>query len=853
MTTWVFFAVLLVTTFAAVAQPDTHYRAVLALDPVGFWPVDDGTGRKLRDLTAGGNHAKVFNTPWRSGVLDFSGAFEFIEIPANATYMSPAFSLGTWVFVRSPRHGSAAEERSTYLLGNWSRDWQLRPGPISLQLTGKEKRTIGVASNKTNDVLGTVAAGTRIQAESWQHLFYTYQGGTGTIYLNGKAVASKSDIVYTPQKDAFIAGADSRWWFLYPPRSEALDGSLRDIVFFDRALNAEEVEQLVQIGPPIVKPHVMAVDEVRLNGRFIRLTDLATLDPQEQRLAIRMMHLSHDDGWRGDLKANAAVLIPYLANALRQPLLRYDAALVLEKMQGQATLAAAKPHLLATIADTTAESANRATAVLTLGRLGSVVLDVIPELIRQLRAEVATKGTGIPRVEDVFRNALINTILSINATGLEARRVLGDVYAKPILSYLRQEQPYTARVNVLVGLGRWLDALDIYKPIIREQKLYFRSQNDSHRDQRDPNAGNARAYTAMVDYKGYTYKLGDGEAFGGCVPVSQKVYETALKLYGKEHPEVKKWLGGKVELMFRADLKKIAPDGSVETVYIGGPQFIFSGQDAKIKAWSVAVDRKGYIHVMGGQHNFPRYSDFMPGAWESIGLSPDSKASNYPTTLYWVSKRPEDITEFEFVGLRNNSRDIPAPYMNYINFVQDRNRELYLYGRNDKGIQNWVLYRYNTDTRRWLDLGGVRADIIASARRANLDWVADIRQVQIFGYRGYLPSSQADEYPALSWAWQPNFYNYIRSTRGVQFDPDNRMYIEIPTYGYEINGRVRESNLFAYSDDGGRSFHRADGTSVRLPLTSNPAPGHNADILQGYNEIWLNQWKQLIHRVGFIF
>lgn len=852
MTTWGFCAVLLVAAFAAVAQPDAHQRAVLALDPVGFWPVDDSAGRQLRDLAAGGNHAKVFNTPWRDSVLDFSGAFEFIEIPANSAYMSPAFSLGTWVFVRKPRRGSATEERSTYLLGNWSRDWKLRPGPISLRLTGKEKRTIEVVSNKAKDMLGTVAAGIRIHAESWQHLLYTYRGGTGTLYLNGEAVASKSGIDYTPQKDAYIAGADSRWWFLYPPRGEALDGSLRDIVLFNRALDAKEAERLAQIGSPAVMPHVRAVDEVRFNGRFIRLADLATLDPQEQRLVIRLMHLSRF-GWHGDLQANAAVLIPYLAKALRQPLIRYDAALVLEKMKDKTTLAAAKPHLLATIADTTAESANRATAALTLGRLGSAALDVLPELIRQLRAEAAAKGTGVPRVEDAFRNALINAIFSINATGLEARRVLGDVYAKPMLAYLRQRQPYTPRINTLVRFGRWLDALDLYKPIIREQKLYFRSQNNPHRDQRSPNSGNARAYTAMDDYKGYTYKLGNGEAFGGGVPVSQEAYETALKLHGKNHSEAKKWLGGEVELMFRADLKKIAPDGSIQTVFMGGPNFIFSGQDAKVMAWSVAVDKEGYIHVMGGQHNYPRYSDFMPGAWESIGLSPDSSASNYPTTLYWVSKRPEDITEFEFVGLQGNPRDIPAPYMNYINFVQDRNEELYLYGRNDKGIQSWAWYRYNVDTRRWQDLGGARGDIFASAQRANPDWVEGIRQVKILGYRGYLPSGRADEYPTLSWAWQPNFYNYIRSTRGVQFDPSNRMYIEIPTYGYESNGRVCEANLFAYSDDGGRNFRRADGTPVRLPFTSNPAPEHNADILQGYNEIWLNQWKQLIHRVGFIF
>ena len=128
----------------------------------------------------------------------------------------------------------------------------------------------------------------------------------------------------------------------------------------------------------------------------------------------------------------------------------------------------------------------------------------------------------------------------------------------------------------------------------------------------------------------------------------------------------------------------------------------------------------------------------------------------------------------------------------------------------------------------------------------------------MYCYRGRIPDGRSalrheHEYPSLSWTWQPHFYNFIRSTRGVQFDPENRMCVQIPTFGYDAQRRARAAELFAYSDDGGKTFHRADGSSVKLPLTSNPAPEHNADILKGYNEIWFSQWLQLITRIGFIF
>jgi len=835
-----------------VQAAEAQYRDVLALKPLSFWPADEGSGTQLRDLGELGNGANAFNSPWAGDTLDFTGGFEFVEMPARPEYVSNAFSLGLWAFVRRRTPGPDHEARGIHILGNWNRHWAKRPGPISLRLTGKDRLTVEIVSNGQKDVLGSAAAGVRIQPETWQHLLYTYRDGEGTLFVGGKEVCSKKGIPYTPQEGEYIAGADSRWWTVHPPRSGALDGSLRGLVIFDRAISDTEAATLAGAGEPATRPHVLAADELRLHGRFVKLKDLSTLGQEDQRLALRYMRLARY-GWAGSFEANADVLKPYLTQALRQPLLRYDAALALSKMRDAQTLAAAKPHLLDTVRDKTASPASRATATLVLARVRPAAQDEAAMLAELLREDIAANGRHIPRVEDAFRNALITALLAIDGEDPGVRQLLGKAYAKPILDGMNLTKPYMQAVTELMAQGRFMDALDACKPIIREHKLYFRSQNDPSRDQRDHWAGNSRAYTAVDEYNGYTYTFGKGKAFAGCAPITQADYERAVKVFSKDHPEAAEWLDGNVAMMFRADLKRTAPDGSVQTVYMGGENFIFSGRDAKVKAWSVAVDRNGYIHAMGGQHNFPRGSEFMPGAWESLGLSRTWGAPNHPTTLYWVSKRPEDVTEFEFVGRKGHPRDIPVPFMNYMNLVQDRNEELYLYGRNDKGIQNWAFYRYDADARKWLDLGGARADVFASAREANPGWVQSVKQSNVYCYRGAIPSGGASEHPSLSWTWEPHFYNYIRATRGVQFDPANRMYVQIPTYGYDANRRVRTARLFAYSDDHGRTFHRADGSSVRLPLTSNPAPEHNADVLKGYNEIWVAQWTELIRRIGFVF
>jgi hypothetical protein len=829
---------------------DDAYDRILALKPIGFWPADEGSGDRLRDLGSMGNDARLFNTSWDNGALDFTAAYQFVEIPENPATLSAEFSLGTWVFVRRPRAGRTTDGRGPMILGNWARHWSKLPGPISLRLVGENKLTVEVVSNRQGDSIGSVKAGIRIEPETWQHVFYTYREGEGKLYVNGKLVCSKTDVPYTPQAGEYLAGPDARWWALYPPRGDALEGALRGIILFDRAISDEEVAVLVGAVRPTVQPHVLAADELRLHGRFVRLADLGSLGLEDQRLAIRFMHLPRY-GWPGDLDANRDVLVPYLAEALKESLLRYDAAQLLGKMKEKEALLGAKSHLVATVADAAGAAEDRATAALVLGEMGSDAQDAAQVLAGLLRTDVDSAGVHVPRVEDAFRNALVTALLAIAPEDEDVRGTLGDAYARGILEGMDLTAPYMAPVRELVGQGRYMDALDACKPIIKEHKLYFRSQNDPYRDQRVPWAGNPRAYTAKALHNGYTYTMGNGKAFDGCSPITPADYERALTAFGKDHPQASTWMDGNVENMFRADLKKTAPDGTTQTVYIGGENFIFSGRDAKTKAWSVALDKNGYIHVMGGQHNYPRYSEFMPGAWESLGLSGNREDSNFPTTLYWISKRPEDISEFEFVGRKGHPQDLPVPYMNYMNFVQDRNGELYLYGRNDKGIQNWAFYRYDPDARAWHDLGGSRADIVASARAADPEWIDTIERTKFYSYRGYLPES--GEPPSLSWGWQPFFYNYIRSTRGVQFDPENRMYIQIPTYGYDAERRIREAELFAYSDDGGKTFRRADGSPVKLPLTNNPAPEHNADILKGYNEILLQQWTRLIQRVGFIF
>ena len=108
----------------------------------------------------------------------------------------------------------------------------------------------------------------------------------------------------------------------------------------------------------------------------------------------------------------------------------------------------------------------------------------------------------------------------------------------------------------------------------------------------------------------------------------------------------------------------------------------------------------------------------------------------------------------------------------------------------------------------------------------------------------------ASQNRVLAWALQPHFYNYIRGW-GIQFDRANRMHVQVGLFGFDNHNRNVHSELYAYSDDGGESFHRADGTVLGVPLTVTPGePGYAAMDAHSTRR-WWNLWMSLLREAGY--
>jgi hypothetical protein len=132
------------------------------------------------------------------------------------------------------------------------------------------------------------------------------------------------------------------------------------------------------------------------------------------------------------------------------------------------------------------------------------------------------------------------------------------------------------------------------------------------------------------------------------------------------------------------------------------------------------------------------------------------------------------------------------------------------------------------------------------AKNGNPEWYANLgRTVPYFG--------PAD---GLVVAWQPGAYNFCRTwpnltgnvVRGITFDPTSRMHVCLALLGVIEGGEVTHRPVYAYSDDLGETFYRADGERLELPLTHNPIPGHNADRTlepaRSHFEVWTSLVKE---------
>lgn len=226
----------LLTHFSMEAQ-DTTTGLILkySFDNVTGTTVTDDSGNGKTGTLQG---AATVTAGYMGKGIACTAKADYISVPANINSGLTSFTFTTWVKMTALKNatrffdwGTGADGTNNFLafIPSYNGDDQymvLRFRPAS-----------GTATNITSTVKCPVGA--------WAHIAVTYSwngsSGTGTIYLNGKAVGSASGITFNPST---FPGNTANNYFGYSRWStdtNGFNGTFDDIRIYNRALTASDV------------------------------------------------------------------------------------------------------------------------------------------------------------------------------------------------------------------------------------------------------------------------------------------------------------------------------------------------------------------------------------------------------------------------------------------------------------------------------------------------------------------------------------------------------------------------------------------------------------------------------------
>jgi TolB-like protein len=203
---------------------------------LGFWPMDKIDGNSLTDLSGNGKNGSIFGAKVDiKGGMKFSGSGDYLsfgELPA-----SREFTVSFWV----KPIGIADQIWYEALCGN-----NMGGGVGFMVLLNELHFSAGADCNASRPSATLDFGLDNIEPGKWHHIAGTFAGGKSmALFVDGKEVKRIASGVPRglPDVTAQYFGADTR-----KPEIQSYCGKARDMLVFDRALEAGEVSTLYSAG-----------------------------------------------------------------------------------------------------------------------------------------------------------------------------------------------------------------------------------------------------------------------------------------------------------------------------------------------------------------------------------------------------------------------------------------------------------------------------------------------------------------------------------------------------------------------------------------------------------------------------
>jgi hypothetical protein len=216
--------------------PDVDAGAILLQDGlVGYWPMDEGAGETLRDLSGSDNQGTIHGAEWVSGVsgsaLSFSGTDAYVDLGQSAGLdVTGAITVAAWVRVFE----------SNGFRNIVARGYVSNPdGEFFLRIHN------GVYQGGSWDGGDHKAyrAMPDFDVERWTHLASVYDGTAWTLYRDGAMVhTDRDDTGAVPVAGPWAIGARGGG------NERHFSGEIDEVRIYDIGLASADVRLLAESG-----------------------------------------------------------------------------------------------------------------------------------------------------------------------------------------------------------------------------------------------------------------------------------------------------------------------------------------------------------------------------------------------------------------------------------------------------------------------------------------------------------------------------------------------------------------------------------------------------------------------------
>jgi len=221
---------------------------------VGYWPLDDGSGKTARDASGKGHNGTLTNGPsWvpaaearmGTGALAFDGVDDLVALGSFDAEGGNGVTIACWFKASNlDTPGNDPRMFSKAIGGANEAHWLMLS---SSRISGVKRLRFRLKTD--DDVTGEIKAdaGGLIEIDVWIHATVTWDGSNMLVYKDGVEVgtmAKPGKLAIDPAVEAAIGnqpeGAENR----------PFDGIIDDVAVWNRALTPAEIGEAMTIGIP---------------------------------------------------------------------------------------------------------------------------------------------------------------------------------------------------------------------------------------------------------------------------------------------------------------------------------------------------------------------------------------------------------------------------------------------------------------------------------------------------------------------------------------------------------------------------------------------------------------------------